>query len=295
MKIDKSLYINKNQDELNESLAEACENGNLDLVKLLLTDKDLPLKAKEYYVTKQFEYSNSLIIACKNGHLDIAKYLLTSEDLKNTKRSDNEIGAALSTSAAYGHLDIVKFLLTDDNVDYIDIFENPNSFISACGSGELEIVKYLLVSPDIKVHVDPQKYVIGFQRACANNYVNVAKYLLEDTDLLQNITSSTYKEIFSNVRRYSSVDALDYLLKNTYINEHVDINSQFITAIQDKNFEIVKYFIFEYDIKKDQKIEESIKDNIEIQNWFKVRDLKQNLNNELIISQEENKSKRLKL
>src|SRR5579875_644105 len=138
MKIDKKLYIEKNQKELNADLAQACNDGDLNLVKFLLNDEALTLKAQLYYITDNTEYSNSLIIACKNGHKNIVEYLCTSDDLKNRRKSDNQIEAALSTAAAYGHLDIVRFLMEDDRIDYLDIHANPNAFISACGSGELE-------------------------------------------------------------------------------------------------------------------------------------------------------------
>lgn len=294
MKIDKNLYIGKNQDELNECLIEACKDGDLNLVKFLLTDNNLPLTAQLYYITNNLEYANSLMAACANGRLNVVEYLCLSDELKNKTRASNDIEAALSVAAAYGYLDIVKFFLTNNSVEDINIHHNSNSFISACGSGELDIVKYLMFSPDIKNHIDPTKYFSGFKKACANNYVNVAQFFLEDTDLLQNITPPDYKEIFSDVCYYNAVDTLDYLLKNTYINEYANITGHFIKAIENENFDIVQYLIFEYGIEKNSTIDEYIKDNIEIQQWFKNRDLKVDLDNELS-SKEYIKKTRLKI
>lgn len=294
MKIDKTLYVDKDQDELNASLIEACKDGDLNLVKFLLTDNELPLKAELYYITPKMEFANSLLAACANGRLEVVEYLCLSEDLKDKARPSNEIEAALSVAAAYGYLNIVRFLLTNDSVDYINIFQNSNAFVSACGSGELEIVKYLISSPEIKTHTDPNKYMSGFKKACANNYVNIAQYFLEETDLLQELNASIYKEIFSNVCNSNAVDILDYLFKNTYMAEHVDINQYFIRSIDSENFEIVRYFIFEHGLEQNPTINEYIKDNKEIQNWFQNRDLKQDLDNELKTTQE-NKKPRLKI
>jgi ankyrin repeat protein len=295
MKIDKRLYIEKNQKELNADLVQACKDGDLDLVQFLLNDKELPLKAQLYYIADNMEYSNSLLISCANGHLNIVKYLCTSEDLSDRRRSDNKVEAALSTAAAYGYLDIVRFFMEDGRIDYLDIHKNPNAFISACGSGELEIVKYFMSSPYIKVHTDPEKYVLGFKKACANNYVNIAQYFLEDTDLLQSLVTENYKEIFSNACTCSCINILDYLLKNTYINEHVNMESHFLKAVEHNNLEVVHYFIFEHGIKKTEKIEQHIKDNKEIQTLFNTRELKNELSNELGSFKDEVKSKRLKL
>jgi hypothetical protein len=294
MKIDKNLYIGKSQDELSECLVEACKDGDLDLVKFLLNDNELPLKAELYYITDKMEFANSLLAACANGRLNIVEYLCLSEDLKDKTRPSNEIEAALSVAAAYGYLDIVKFFLTNKNVEYIDIYKNSNAFVSACGSGQLDIVKYLISSPEIKKHIDPNKYVSGFKKACTNNYVNIAQFFLEDTDLLQELTPADYKDIFANVCYYNAVNALNYLLENTYIDEHADTTKHFIRAIDNKNIEMIQYFIFDYTIEKNSKIEEYIKDNTEIQNWFKSRDLKKDLDNELICKAD-NKKVRIKL
>lgn len=295
MIINKNFYIEKTQEEINEEFMQACHTGNLNLVKFLLTDNNIPFKAQFYYLNKQCDYINSLLIVCKNNHLNIIEYFFTSDELKDRKKADGEVLAGLSVAAAYGNLDIVKFLLKNENIEYIDINSNISAFISACGSGELEIVKFLTSSPEIKVHINPTKYYLGFKKACANNHINIAKYFLEDTNLLQELNGSNYREIFLATCHNNSVDCLDYILKTTYLEEYVNIQSEFINLIDKEMFEVIRYLIFEYDINTTSEIDKYIKNHDEVKNWFKTRDLNKELNKELISSKDNNKKLKIKL
>ena len=57
-------------------------------------------------------------------------------------------------------------------------------FISSCQKGHLEIVKYLLTSPDLKehanIHADNDE---GFIWACAYGQLEVVKYLIQDMSI----------------------------------------------------------------------------------------------------------------
>ena len=68
-------------------------------------------------------------------------------------------------------------------------------FIDSCENGYLEVVKYLLTSPDLKEHADIHaRSDDGFRSACRNGHLEVIKYLIID----MNIEKTHYIETYLN-------------------------------------------------------------------------------------------------
>ena len=136
----------KRVNSINDEFRWACENGEFENVKYLLTSPDLKENA-DIHADDDWGF----IFACQNGHLDIVKYLLTSPDLKE-------------------HADIHA--------------EDDLGFIYACSKGNLDIVKYLLTSPELKdhanIHADD---CAGFRLACHSNHLAVIKFQVFDMNL----------------------------------------------------------------------------------------------------------------
>ena len=119
--IDKEIYQIMSQEELNHELLKACYNGNLEIIKYLLTTPDLKVHANIHETESDFfnNEKNALMYACINGHLNIVEYLLTSPNLAehaDIHHKDNEGWNALMVACHYEYLDIVKYLLIDYNM-----------------------------------------------------------------------------------------------------------------------------------------------------------------------------------
>ena len=141
-------------------------------------------------------------------------------------------------------------------------------FIDSCENGYLEVVKYLLTSPDLKEHADIHaNNDYGFRLACQNGHLEIVKYLLTSADL----------------------------------KEHADIHAQddngFRWACEKGHLEIVKFLILDMSIEKTKHIEDylnknqdnkCVKEAIEL---FKIRDFNQKLNNDLEHKEKQNKLK----
>lgn len=139
---------------------------------------------------KDKDEKNALIFACANGHLDVVKYLLTSKDLiehANINQTDKYDNNVLIYACAYGYLDIVKYLLTSkDLIEHVNIAHcsktGDNCLIKAAEEGHLEIVEYLLTSKDLKEYPNlyhkNQVHWDVFFCACKNDRINIAQYLL---------------------------------------------------------------------------------------------------------------------
>ena len=140
------------------------------------------------------------------------------------------------------------------------------SFINACHDGNLDAVKYLLISDELKEHTDIHAYDdYGFRWACNNGLLEVVKYLLTSDEL----------------------------------KEHADIHALndygFRWACNNEKIEVVKYLIFDYNIEKTKAIINFLNENKgkdwekEVSEMFASRDLKEDLSN--LLKRGENKSK----
>ena len=127
-------------------------------------------------------------------------------------------------------------------------------FIDACQNNDLDIVKYLLTSAELKKHANiHEEKDLGFRWACEKGHLEVVKYLLASDEL----------------------------------TEHADIHSRndlgFIWACRCGHLEVIKYLIIDMSIDKTTYIEKYLtekKDNKTAQQateLFNTRDLYQKL------------------
>lgn len=68
---------NLSQEQLNSELIDACEKGELNKVKYLLSSHELSIHADIH-----FNKDQALINACERKRTDIVKYLLSSNEIK---------------------------------------------------------------------------------------------------------------------------------------------------------------------------------------------------------------------
>ena len=100
--------INKRKVNGVDALLGAAEKGRLDVVRLLLSQRDL----KRGLQGARLGGANALFLACQNENLDVAELLLESEYCNiNTVRDD---GTSVVVIACFtGRLDILNFLLAN--------------------------------------------------------------------------------------------------------------------------------------------------------------------------------------
>jgi len=214
------------QDDLDYCLSNACIRGHLELVKYLLTTKELGLNADI-----NSEKDAAFRIACQKGHLDIIKYLLTSPELvkhSNISAKDNE---GLQWAACHGHF---------------------------------EVVKYLMTSRDLKEHAKiGNNYCNALTMTCSSGHINI----------------------------------LDYFLNQEKIDIHIFNDSAFVSACNNKQYDLLEYLIFDYNISKTKFIVEHLqnKPDIQVEKMLTSRDSARDLSKELQNSLLLNKSKKSKI
>ena len=107
-------------------------------------------------------------------------------------------------------------------------------FIDSCQKGHLEIVKYLLTSPDLKEHANIHAQDdLGFRWACEQGYLEVIKYLIID----MNIDKKNYIETYLNENKDNKYVQQAIELFNTrdlhhQLNENIKDNKDKVKKVK---------------------------------------------------------------
>ena len=250
-------YLIENGADINASnssaLTEACIDGNLDLVKLLLN-----------YGSKI--NSEALLYACYNCNIELVKLLLENGASINVKNNEGEslLFVVMSSSVNKNKLELIKLLVengadvnvTDDkgrtllhlacdkdNLDLVKLFMkygiDVNTkdkygitplFSQCCDGGDLEIIK-LLVENGADVNVENKygetplykTFASGYSTSENSSAYKIAVYLLENGASIKNMDKKQWDRI-ENI--YSIALRKEYTdLAKLMINGGIYLNS----------------------------------------------------------------------
>ena len=113
---------------------------------------------------------------------------------KYKKLNQEELNEGFIWACKNDDLEIVKYLLTSPELtEHADIHaRNDFGFIGACRKGQLDFVKYLLASDELTEHADIHaENDLGFRSTCYQGHLEVVKYLIIDMNI-----DKTYSKIF---------------------------------------------------------------------------------------------------
>lgn len=144
-----------NNEEFNDQFTKACETGNLDTVKHLLTEELADIHTRDDLGVR---------IACMKGHLEIVQYLLTSPELTEHANIHALNDTGFYCACAFGETPVIQYLLTSP--DLIPYGHTPFSleiiqtgFMAACEAGAIDVVHYLIVEGDITTTPEITEYL----------------------------------------------------------------------------------------------------------------------------------------
>jgi hypothetical protein len=119
--------------------------------------------------------------------------------------------------------------------------------------------------------------------------LELAHFLLTNYQLKYRADIHTYQDnAFRTSCKKDNVETLKFLLSSPKIHKHVDVHTQndigFRVALAWTSFNVLKYFIIELNIEKTEDIKKHLKNNpnLEAIKLFELRDLNQQLNQELL-------------
>lgn len=163
-----------------------------------------------------------------------------------------------------------------------------NEFHNACGNGMLNTIKYILTSNQVKSfdidveNNDDKTNGLGYAAVC--DKVEVIKYLLTSPDLE---VKANIKNAIKYACLYGSLNSLKYLLEYNNNNEN-DIyfkkNEEYKglnAANYSNNQEIIEYLILIYKMDYSKQVEKICLENKRLQNMFDRRKLNEVLNKDL--------------
>jgi hypothetical protein len=244
-----SRYSILSEEKIQDILQQCCEDGDLETLKSLFTCK---------HARKVIAHPNTILsFVAEKGHLELVNYLLTSPDLEENAnimtRNDNPFRQACIN----GHLELVKYILYDTYERTINFKVSCMDGVTyAANSGQLNVLKYFLTSPDISptnrlsIEYGQNK---AFKQAVLNGHLNIVQYVLTSPELSE------------------------------HANIHLDNDVGFDNALQHKHLDILKYFIIDLNIEKTPYILESLSryPNENVDKYFEIRDLNSELNKNL--------------
>lgn len=256
-------FINANGDS---AFRWACENGHVEIIKILLKPKyKVDVKAinygfryavlnnhvdaiKYFLKTKNKEINNDkhycLKLACSNQSVDVVRSILEN-------KCDEKINVRYNNDEAFRNgclnYDIVKILLKYD--PSIDVCARHHEvFITLCHANNLLVIKYLLENRnDIDIHFQNE---MAFFSACKCDSIDVIKYLLS-------LTKDKYINIFAardwendnifiyccKYRKYKVLKILLGLKNDRYIDVHDNNDKAFKIACQNNDYKLLKLLI----------------------------------------------------
>ncbi|GHU14848.1 hypothetical protein FACS189449_12070 [Alphaproteobacteria bacterium] len=225
----------------------ACESNNLELVRILLEQKDIDINKT---ATDDLGDVNAFMHACHMGNTEIVKLLLQREDLNTEQISFDDGYTALELAS---NREIVELLINSKKFNFrkdrhyyfedqrttiyflekngVDINASFESnawgtygkdvpLIVACDENWQEVVKYLVSREDVDVNVANEHNDSAFLTAVKMGHVLCAKLLLQRADLdLERISRRGVLRLACKIPSFDIVKVL--IDKNIF-----DINAQ---------------------------------------------------------------------
>lgn len=169
---------------------------------------------------------------------------------KYKDKSQKGIDLSLTDACKEGDLEAIKFLLTSPDLSFnANINESDSDPIfNACDYDQMKVIDYLLTSDELNEHAD--KY-FALKFCCEQDKIDIVKYLLK-TPILE-------------------------------IDIHHENDMAFNLALSRRSNNVLQFLIFDMNIKRTTTIDKLLVDykRDEIKNWFELREVNKELNNEL--------------
>lgn len=169
------------------------------------------------------------------------------------------------------------------------------SLTEACKEGDLEVVRFLLTSPDLMFNADiNESNNDPIFTACDYENMEIVEYLLNSDEL--NVHADKYFAL-NYCCNEDKVEILEHLLLKS--NLDIDLNKNnsqaFSIALAKNSDKVLKFFIFDLNLKRTDRIEELLNEykRENIKSWFELREVNKELSKEL--NSNSTSSKKLKV
>ena len=253
--VSKGADVNCKDKEGATPLHIAVLNGNFQMVKYLVS-KGANINANSYkeYKGNDFSVKNAtpLHLAAFKGNFEIAKFLIDSGGDLKIKTGDSE--TPLHLAAYNGNLELVRYLVEEKGAD-VNARDNHNetSLWNACNGGNLDVVKYLISKGAIWDEA-VKKYGFPVSQAVAKGHLDVLKYFIEELHFDVNKKDKEGLTLLHWGAYFGHLNVVKYLVsKGAIWNEAVEgYGFPVSQAAAEGHLDVLKYFIEElhFDVNK---------------------------------------------
>lgn len=265
---DKLNFKNMTQYEIDQEFIKACKSSNMNLVKYLLTSKELYINADI-----QAENSIALWLAVEQQNLDLVSYLLSSRELSKHVKIRSLSNDVFILACEKANLEIIKYLLTSKSIkEKSNLYaQNNSAFLISCTKGSFEVFNFLLnhhlalstgavktknfktsKSRKITLYERGQSALLSYSsakkninnsffqecltRACENGHLEIVKCLVEKIDL---INSEGAQEALKRACYNSHLSVAKYLIVDKNIKKTANITSFLSTLAINEQVELM--------------------------------------------------------
>jgi ankyrin repeat protein len=234
------------------------------------------------------------------------KYIEKYKNLQSSQNPIYDLDSDLCKACEDGDLEAVIFLLTSSELpSHANILYQQGQPLSlACKFGHLEIAKYLCTSSDLQEKITEEFHVIhALKNAASFGHLEIIKFFLNSNNLTTEKKLNIFKnggELLLSAVRGRKNDIVEYLLSSEELESHVDVHYDrdmvFRYSIVNKDSHLLSFLIFDMNLNKTKDIEEFLSNRTidytyEVEQMFKIREIKHNLDNELNENGNHNKKK----
>ncbi|XP_047323715.1 ankyrin repeat-containing protein At5g02620-like [Impatiens glandulifera] len=230
--------------EMETPLHEACREGNMGIVMILLDDRD---NISVYKVNKRRE--SALFVAAEKGRIDVVKFLIMEYPKILMLEIDLEF-SSLHAAATAGHTDVVKeFLLVRPELALKNDTNGCTPLHIACGKGHIGIVReFLRFDLDLALSLDHEGRM-PLHWAISRGQVSVIDEILSMSINLASVIISVSGETILHVAvKNNQYEALKYLVETIDISVMLNLpdnkgNTVLHLASAGKLTQMVKYLL----------------------------------------------------
>lgn len=264
-------FTKLNKDDLSSWLDQACQEGDLSLVRYLLTSNELKIKPNVHgaveFTNHQGTYYDEqpLYYAVSNNRIEIVKYLLTSKELKEHANIRYSHDHLLVVAARHGHIEMLDFLLSGKSIDNpeltITVFSQMGEYPEA-----LPAIKYLLNHEKYKTLLDmhdEENYILT--TVCSSGNLEMLNYLLTSPELEKKPKFSKKSNYVVRMLQYNNIEVADYLLHHTELKDYFNVQgglNRIKVLCNNKHNEALEYLLFNYAIKTPQRINQMMANKV---------------------------------
>ncbi|ETV91322.1 hypothetical protein, variant [Aphanomyces invadans] len=202
---------------LSDGMNEACSNGHLPIVQLLVDDYEVdinygePLDALDSDDPDMFPLGvTPFYLACQSNHKEIVQYLLTLPCL-----DPRQLCSALNAAP---DMDIVDVLLSHPKLNINDTVGDLPPLTIACVDGHLPKLARLLAVPDIDVNYRHNNDTTAFMIACSKGSVDAVKLFLGHPELDLSAVNQHGADVLSIASDAGHADVVSLLLEHAHFD-----------------------------------------------------------------------------